>query len=107
MIGGLRYQGFGGANSNMSFPLARLTLNSAGAKLTPRGPLRRVFPEVTLSLDDVAAIEVGWGITRTGIRFAAQTTDAIVFWARKRDREAIVAALEEAGFPTPRFKRAG
>jgi len=105
-IGGLRYQGFGGARSNVSMPLARLTISGSRLELTPRGVLRRLLPEVKLECEDVVQVESGWGISRMGIRFVSRT-DAIVFWARRRDRAAIASALEEAGFPTPRPKRAG
>jgi len=97
-IGGLRYQGFGGARSNLSLPFARLTIDASSVRFAPRGPFRWVLPEVALARDDVVAIDSDWGISRMGVRFVSRT-DAVVFWARRRDLAAITAALGAAGFP--------
>jgi hypothetical protein len=103
-VGGMRYGGRSWplpGRSNLSWPLAVLELNGTRVRIAPRGWLRsRVLPAVEIPLDQITSAEMGFGITRAGIRFRSRSEgDQTVFWPLPRDGSAVEGALRDAGVP--------
>lgn len=116
-VGGMRYRATGGAFSgrpNLSWPLARLDITETGVTIRPRGQLGRLVtlgwkqePTVAISFEMAERTEAGFGYSGSGLRFRTgdPRTDGAVFWAARRDRSKILAALERVGHPPTAIKR--
>jgi len=100
----MRYAAIGGVFSgrlNLTWPLATLEIHGDRVRIAPRVLLQRGalgLPPVEIPLSALTNVETDFGISKTGIRFRADGSgDGTVFWARRRTRAAVIAALRAAG----------
>lgn len=103
-VGGLRYRNRFGGFANYSMPLARLTIEESGIKITPSGKLAIGMPTIELPWESIARAEGvrGMPIMSPGVRVVkvGSTEARFVFWTF--DRERLLDALGERGILTKR-----
>jgi hypothetical protein len=102
-VGGMRYEATGGVRSGrwrLSWPFAILEVQTDNVLVAPRGVFKRFLASVEMPRSSITKVEVGFGVSKTGIRFRLPgPDDGTVFWAFAETRAAAVEALRRSGFP--------